>query len=71
MHLATERLPESLYPKIKALVMFGDPYLKNGRLFPEALRPKLLQNCAPGDPVSLLGAGTITDSLTLDRDIGL
>ncbi|KAI9166290.1 Cytochrome P450 monooxygenase iccF [Paramyrothecium foliicola] len=53
MRLASERLPQALYHKIKALVVFGDPGLKAGWEFPEALRSKLLQNCADGDPVCM------------------
>jgi cutinase len=56
MRLATESLPEDIFPKIKALVMFGDQGLKNGDEFPEALQDKLLQNCAPGDPICEAGA---------------
>jgi cutinase len=56
MHLATEQIPESLYPRIKALVMFGDPQLRRNGTFPAALQPKVLQNCAPGDPVCEEGA---------------
>ena len=54
MHLATERLPTSVLPKIKALVMFGDPNNKFGLLgqFRLALRAKALGVCAPKDPVS-------------------
>lgn len=51
MHAAAKRMPESLYAKIKSVVMFGDPMLKLGREFPEGLREKVLQNCAEGDPV--------------------
>ena len=54
MHSAAKDIPVSLYPKIKALVMFGDPNLRLGILgdeFPAALRSKVLQNCARGDSV--------------------
>jgi hypothetical protein len=55
MHLATDRLPASVLPKIKAVVMFGDPNNKLGLLgqFRLALRAKALGVCAPKDPVSL------------------
>lgn len=54
MHLATDRLPASVLPKIKAVVMFGDPNNKLGLLgqFRLALRAKALGVCAPKDPVS-------------------
>ncbi|KAI9170730.1 cutinase-like protein [Paramyrothecium foliicola] len=51
MHRAAGDIPRSLYPKIKALVMFGDPSVKTGTSFPSELQPKVLQNCATGDPV--------------------
>lgn len=60
MHKAAEKIPTALYPKIKSVVMFGDPNLRLGRLgeqFPTALRAKLLQNCAIDDPVSRYYAG--------------
>ncbi|KAH7392204.1 cutinase-domain-containing protein [Phaeosphaeria sp. MPI-PUGE-AT-0046c] len=53
MHKAAAKIPAALYPKIKSVVMFGDPNLRLGRLgdqFPTALRAKLLQNCAVDDP---------------------
>jgi cutinase len=56
MHKAANQLPASLYPRIKSVVMFGDPNLRLGRLgdqFPTALRSKVLQNCAVDDPVRL------------------
>lgn len=55
MHRAADRLPASVMTKIKAVVMFGDPYERLGGLssqFPYALREKVLQLCAEGDPVS-------------------
>ena len=54
MHLATDRLPASVLPKIKAVVVFGDPNNKLGLLgqFRLALRAKALGVCAPRDPVS-------------------
>lgn len=52
MHSAADKIPENLYPKIKALVMFGDPSERLGRTFPTELQDKVLQNCADGDPVS-------------------
>ena len=56
MHLATDRLPASVLPRIKAVVMFGDPNNKLGLLgqFRLALRAKALGICAPNDPVSFL-----------------
>jgi hypothetical protein len=56
MHKAANQLPASLHPRIKSVVMFGDPNLRLGRLgdpFPTALRSKVLQNCALEDPVRL------------------
>jgi pimeloyl-ACP methyl ester carboxylesterase len=56
MHRAAEEIPSYLYSKIVAIAMFGDPDLRSSRPvgWPAALRPKVLQSCAPGDPVSLL-----------------
>lgn len=51
MHSAASRIPASLYPKIKAVVVFGDPGLTE---FPTALRDRLLVNCAEGDPVCIV-----------------
>lgn len=58
MHLAADRLPASVLPKIKSLVMFGDPNNKLGLLgqFRLALRTKALGICAPRDPVSLVAS---------------
>lgn len=55
MHLAADRLPASVLPKIKAVVMFGDPNNKLGLLgqFRLALRARAVGICAPNDPVSL------------------
>ncbi|KAF2670435.1 alpha/beta-hydrolase [Microthyrium microscopicum] len=56
MHAATnKRIPEELYSKIIALVMYGDPVFKMSAIpaFPAALQSKLLENCAVGDSVSL------------------
>lgn len=56
MHRAADRLPTSLFPKIKSVVMFGDPNLRLGVVgdkFPNGLKAKVLQICAKGDPVSL------------------
>ena len=56
MHRAADKLPMSLFPKIKSVVRFGDPNLRLGRLgdeFPAPLRAKVLQVCAKGDPVSI------------------
>jgi hypothetical protein len=57
MHKAAAQIPTAIYPKIKSIVMFGDPNLRLGRLgdpFPTALRSKVLQNCAVNDPVCTL-----------------
>jgi pimeloyl-ACP methyl ester carboxylesterase len=56
MHRAADRLPLSVLPRIKSVVMFGDPYKRLGGLggqFPYSLRARVLQLCADGDPVSL------------------
>lgn len=54
MHSAADKVPKELFPKIKALAMFGDPGERLGREFPAELQGKVLQNCAEGDPVSNL-----------------
>jgi cutinase len=54
------KLNESVLPKIKAAVMFGDPGFKGveGPMgiysppFPAAVEAVLRENCGPGDPVS-------------------
>ncbi|KAF3903476.1 Cutinase [Dactylellina cionopaga] len=59
MHQAVGEVPISLYPKILALCMFGDPNLRLGALgdrFPLALRSKVLQSCAKGDLVCDTGS---------------
>lgn len=66
MHFASPSIDTALYPKIVALVMFGDPgnrgpnivsVLPEGGItptFPDALAQKLKENCAVGDPVSVI-----------------
>jgi cutinase len=54
MHNAAPKIPADLYPKIVALVMFGDPELRKGATgmkFPGDLPTKLLENCAENDMV--------------------
>jgi len=61
MHSAAAQLDPSLYPRIVALVMFGDPGNRGPNVnsplggkvpaFPDALAQKLKQNCEKGDPV--------------------
>jgi hypothetical protein len=54
---ASVRIDPIIYPKILALVMFGDPGLRSDRTntrapaFPVALQSKLRENCASGDQV--------------------
>jgi dienelactone hydrolase len=58
MHYAAKSIPEALFPKIVALVMYGDPITGPPQgpaavpEFPAALQTKLLMNCAEGDRVS-------------------
>ena len=54
MHRAADEIPTSLFPKILAVAMFGDPNIRSslGDRFPAALEAKLLQSCATRDPVS-------------------
>jgi hypothetical protein len=64
IHFASPSIQPSLFPRIVALVMFGDPGnrgpnvtspLGDGGItppFPDALAQKLKENCAIGDPVS-------------------
>jgi cutinase len=54
MHSAAKDIPLYLYPRIKSLVMFGDGYHRLGPVlsrFPTGLNEKVMQICAPGDPV--------------------
>jgi hypothetical protein len=66
MHFASPSINPALYPRIIALVMFGDPgnrgpnvvsVLPEGGItptFPNPLAQKLKENCAVGDPVSII-----------------
>jgi len=40
-----KKLPASIEPKVKAVVMFGDPALRSNQAWPEAYRKKLYENC--------------------------
>ncbi|QDS72370.1 hypothetical protein FKW77_008324 [Venturia effusa] len=57
MHNAAPQIPEETQKKIVALVMYGDPTLRNGGAagvnskFPPALEKVLLENCAEGDMI--------------------
>ena len=62
MHFAASKLPTSVFPRIVALVMYGDPANPGPSLsappripsvpaFAAALNQKLKENCATGDPV--------------------
>jgi hypothetical protein len=56
MHMASANLSLDVFPRVVALVMFGDPGFKENtrvRAFPVYLGSRLLENCAEGDPVSL------------------
>jgi pimeloyl-ACP methyl ester carboxylesterase len=61
MHSTAVQLPKDLYPRVVALVMFGDPGNRGPNVqspmggkvppFPVELEQKLKQNCEKGDPV--------------------
>lgn len=61
MHSAGTRLPADVFPRIIALVMYGDPGNRGPNVqspmggtvapFPDPLAQRLRQNCAKGDPV--------------------
>jgi hypothetical protein len=55
MRSASLKISPSVFPKILALVMFGDRGMRDMTItqFPPALQAKLFENCAPRDPVSL------------------
>jgi cutinase len=65
MHDAAAKLDPSVFPRIVAVVMFGDPGNKGpgalsplgGKVavFPADLQAKLKENCATGDPVCSSG----------------
>lgn len=62
MHRAAERFSTSLYPKILAIAMFGDPNVMGSALstpFPAALQSKVLQSCNARDPVSLADVSVV------------
>jgi dienelactone hydrolase len=58
IHLAAPKIDKALYPKIVAIVTFGDPGQKNPNGTPERpavdlpaeMKAKLKMNCAKGDP---------------------
>jgi len=65
MHGAAAKINAALYPRIVAIVMFGDPGNKGPSavsplggpvpVFPAELQSKLKENCAPGDPICSAG----------------
>jgi hypothetical protein len=74
MHAAAPKISAELQAKVVALVMFGDPSLKQRSKFPAALEAKTLENCAVGDPVSCIhirrgffffNSGNVTRALRL------
>jgi cutinase len=70
MHVAAEKLDKSVFPRIVAVVLFGDPGNRGPKArsplggfvksFPAELENKLKQNCSKGDPVCT-NTGTVTD----------
>jgi hypothetical protein len=74
MHETAAKLDSSLYSRIVAVVMFGDPGNKGpdalsplgGKVpvFPEDLKTKLKENCATGDPVCTNSGKTTSAHLT-------
>jgi cutinase len=52
IRVAAKQIPSELFPKILAVVLYGDPGLKQKSVLPAPLEAKLLQNCAVGDSVS-------------------
>jgi cutinase len=54
MRAASPKIDSSFFPKILALVMFGDRGIRDMNItqFPPVLEAKLWENCAPADPVS-------------------
>lgn len=68
MHAAADDLSRLLYSRVKALVMFGDSYHRLGDVlgrFPIGLNDKVMQVCAPGDPVGRLPDVTFNQALML------
>lgn len=69
MHTAAPKIPASLYPRIVAVVMFGDPGNKGPNtkspsggtvpVFPTILGNRLMENCASGDPVCSAGSNIL------------
>ncbi|KAF1809649.1 alpha/beta-hydrolase [Eremomyces bilateralis CBS 781.70] len=59
MRAASVKFDPSIYPKILALVMFGDRGMRDLNItqFPPHLQTKLFENCAPADP-GCSGVGT-------------
>lgn len=77
MHMAAANLSLDVYPKIIALVMYGDPGEKqnNTRVqrFPVYLGSRLIEICAPGDPVSsvLLNIRSMDDADFSNRSVAM
>jgi cutinase len=73
-HDATQKIPKGLWPRIVAVVMFGDPGNQGPTakspmgglvpVFPEVLAARTKQNCASGDPVCNKAGGNILAHLT-------
>jgi cutinase len=73
MHQAAAQISPDLYPRIVALVMFGDPGNKGPSAkspmggtvpkFPAPLAGKVKENCAKGDPVCTNSGKEVNDHL--------
>jgi len=55
MRSASRKLPAEMFPRIIALVMFGDRGIRDMSIpqFPKELEDKLFENCAKADPVCI------------------
>jgi len=73
MHGASATLNTALFPRIVGIVLFGDPGNRGPNVksplggtvppFPKDLAEKLMENCAPGDPVCTNSGAKVADHL--------
>jgi hypothetical protein len=78
MHFAAQAIPSTLYARILALVMFGDPGNRGkdaidplggtSPAFPSDLAAKLRENCAHSDPVCTNNGTTIDAHLSYNNN---
>jgi len=78
MHSAGAQIPPALYPRIIAIVLFGDPGNRGPNVtsplggiippFPDELAQKVKENCEKGDPVCTNSGKVVADHLAYTDD---